>query len=85
MTKRELVLVIGMITSFVATAAISYSFGVEGQKREQEIIERHIENASKGNSIKFIWNDDEESIPAEGGLVKVEAIDENTVYLTPIN
>jgi hypothetical protein len=26
-----------------------------------------------------------ESIPAEGGLVKVEAIDENTVYLTPIN
>lgn len=64
------------------TNVISYNLGSIDAKLEEEIIQRHIEN---GNVIKFIWNDDEESIPMPGALVKIEDIDKNTVYLTPIN
>ena len=33
--------------------------------------------------IEFIWNDDEESIPADGSLIKVEFSEGNTIYLGP--
>ena len=35
------------------------------------------------NSIKFIWNDDEESIPVDGSLIRLEFTDENNVYIGP--
>ena len=35
------------------------------------------------NSIKFIWNDDEESIPTDGSLIKLEFTDGNDVYIGP--
>ena len=35
------------------------------------------------NSIKFIWNDDEESIPIDGSLIKLEFTDGNDVYIGP--
>ena len=34
---------------------------------------------------RFIWNDDEESIPVEGTPVLLESIDGNTIYLSPID
>lgn len=76
-----------MLVIAFATLAIvsilSYNLGVSDAETKQEILERHIQNASRDNSIKFIWNDDEESIPMPGTLVRIEMIDENTVYLQP--
>ena len=37
----------------------------------------------ENNSIQFIWNDDEESIPADGSLIRLEFTDENNVYIGP--
>ncbi len=44
-----------------------------------------VENLRINNEIKFIWNDDEESIPVDGSLIKIEFTDENTVYIGPFN
>lgn len=43
----------------------------------------HIEFDHDNNGIKFIWNDDEESIPKDGSLIKLEQTDENTIYIGP--
>ena len=43
----------------------------------------HIEFDHDNNGIKFIWNDDEESIPADGSLIRLEFTDENNVYIGP--
>ena len=37
----------------------------------------------ENNNIQFIWNDDEESIPADGSLIRLEFTDENNVYIGP--
>ena len=37
------------------------------------------------NGIYFIWNDDEESIPKDGSLIKIEYTDENKVYIGPVD
>lgn len=80
--KNLLVLIIGLI-SMGTTCVLSYNLGKSDARIEQEILERHIENATTDNSIKFIWNDDEESIPANDSLIKIEYIDENNVYIGP--
>jgi hypothetical protein len=79
-----MLLVIALICAFMLSAFIGYDFGKKDAELRQEIIERHIENGNDDNVIKFIWNDDEESIPAEGSLVKIEFFDENTVYIGPV-
>lgn len=40
---------------------------------------------SLNNDIIFVWNDDEESIPKDGSLIRIEYTDENTVYIGPYN
>lgn len=42
-------------------------------------------NALQSNEIVFVWNGDEESIPVDGSLIKIEHTDENTVYIGNIN
>ena len=37
----------------------------------------------ENNDIQFIWNDDEESIPVDGSLIRLEFTDENNVYIGP--
>lgn len=37
----------------------------------------------ENNNIQFIWNDDEESIPVDGSLIRLEFTDENNVYIGP--
>ena len=56
-------------------AITCYCFGLYVGK--QSIIE--------DNSIKFVWNDDEESIPVDGSIILLEMTDENTVYIGPVN
>ena len=44
----------------------------------------HIYFNDDNNGQVFIWNDDEESIPKEKSLIKIEKIDKNVIYLSPI-
>lgn len=37
----------------------------------------------ENNNIQFIWNDDEESMPADGSLIRLEFTDENNAYIGP--
>ena len=37
----------------------------------------------ENNNIQFIWNDDEESIPVDSSLIRLEFTDENNVYIGP--
>lgn len=55
------------------TAAHLYTDEVEAKKR-----------FDLNNGITFIWNDDEESIPKDGSLIKIEYTDENNVYIGPV-
>lgn len=84
MTKLEILLV--SIAGFIiltVMSILSYNLGVSDAEIKQEILETHIENGND-NSIKFVWNDDEESIPKDGSLIRIEMTDENTVYLQPV-
>lgn len=40
-------------------------------------------SSKNANSIKFIWNDVEESIPVDGSLIRLEFTDGNNVYIGP--
>ena len=40
-------------------------------------------DAPDRTEYKFIWNDDEESIPQDGGLVKIEFSEDNIIYIGP--
>ena len=40
-------------------------------------------NQLEKTDIHLIWNDDEESIPKDGSLIRIEMTDENTVYIGP--
>jgi hypothetical protein len=44
----------------------------------------YIKKIEEESKIVFIWNDDEESIPMDGELIKIEYTDENTIYLCPV-
>lgn len=49
------------------------------------IIEIMKKNKENDDVIHFVWNDDIESIPADGELIKIKYTDENTVYIGPIS
>lgn len=88
MSIKEAVNVTALIVGISLIMMMSFVFGViseeENQEQKAEEVWRHIQNKHDDNAIKFIWNDDEESIPIEGSLVKIEMISENKVYLMPI-
>lgn len=58
----------------VIIGIVTFSFGFTVAKFLQPI----------DNSIKFVWNDDEESIPKDGSPILLEFTDENTVYIGPL-
>lgn len=70
----------------VFSVAANIYFGAQFKELNSELAKLH-QPASNviddNNGIHFIWNDDEESIPQDGELIKIEFTDENTVYLTP--
>jgi hypothetical protein len=79
-----ILLVVAIIASISLTLSFGYDLGFKDAEMRQEIIERHIENGDDNNKIQFLWNDDEESIPAEGSLIKIEGFDENIVLIGPV-
>jgi hypothetical protein len=74
-------------SDIVILAALSFFGGVMltivmGNVYNREKLLRQEENEFKNQGHTFIWNDDWESIPAEG-YVKIDTIIDNTVYLSP--
>ena len=71
----------------IALAVLSFLGGVAltltttNIQHREELLKQE-ENALRNQGYEFIWNDDVESIPAEG-YVKIDTIDGNTVYLSP--
>lgn len=46
-------------------------------------LQLRFEEYKNQNEPTFIWNDDEESIPADGSLIKLEFTDSTGIYLAP--
>jgi hypothetical protein len=71
----------------IALAALSFFGGVvltivmANVYNREELLKQE-ENALRNQGYEFVWNDDWESIPAEG-YVKIDTIDGNIVYLSP--
>ena len=71
----------------IALTVLSFFGGVTltivmGNVYNREELLRQEQNELKNQGHTFIWNDDWESIPAEG-YVKIDTIIDNTVYLSP--
>ena len=70
------------LLQLIALSIVLFSLGmiskdlVKSFKNRNDII-------PEDNSIHFIWNDDEESIPPDGSLILIEFTDENDVYIGP--
>jgi hypothetical protein len=71
----------------IALAALSFLGGVfltlsmTNSYHREELLKQE-ENELKNQGHTFIWNDDWESIPAQG-YVKIDTIVNNEVYLSP--
>lgn len=55
---------------------------VMGNAFNREELRRQEENEFKNQGHTFIWNDDWESIPADG-YVKIDMVEGDTIYLAP--
>ena len=55
----------------VVTLAISNYFYAQAELEQNE------------TQTEFVWNDDEESIPTDGSLVRIEFTEGNTIYIGP--
>jgi hypothetical protein len=55
----------------VVTLAISNYFYAQAELERNE------------TKTEFVWNDDEESIPTDGSLVRIEFTEGNTIYIGP--
>lgn len=74
-------------SNIIALTVLSFFGGVTltivmGNVYNREELLRQEQNELKNQGHTFIWNDDWESIPAEG-YVKIDTIIDNTVYLSP--
>lgn len=71
----------------IALAVLSFIGGVfltlamTNAFHREELLKQEI-NDLRNQGYEFVWNDDVESIPAEG-YVKIDTIDNNVVYLSP--
>jgi hypothetical protein len=81
--KETIILLIVAFCVMSLVSVLSYNLGRTDAELRQEIIERHIQNAGDDNAIKFIWNNTADTMLIEGALIKIDFIDENTVYLVP--
>ena len=74
-------------SNILALAVLSFFGGVTltivmGNVYNREELLRQEQNELKNQGHTFIWNDDWESIPAEG-YVKIDMVEGNTIYLAP--
>jgi hypothetical protein len=79
MNEQKSDIVILAILSFFGGVMLTI---VMGNVYNREELLRQEENEFKNQGHTFIWNDDWESIPAEG-YVKIDMVEGNTIYLAP--
>ena len=65
------VTVLNFFGGVVVTLAISNYFYAQAELERNE------------TKTEFVWNDDEESIPTDGSLVRIEFTEGNTIYIGP--
>ena len=70
-----------VLVSAFALAFGCYHLGSTNAISQWDIEARKERNKLDDNKIRLVWNDDEEAIPAEGELVRIESIDENIVWI----
>lgn len=86
MNKNFLKLAFAIVFLFLLVFSVQLYIGytkLEAYSNAQDAYIEKLENATN-NGIQFIWNDDEESIPKDGSIIRIEYTDENTVYIGPI-
>lgn len=86
MNKNSLQIAFAIVFLFLLVFTVQLYIGytkLEAYSNAQDAYIEKLENV-KNNEIEFIWNDDEESIPADGSIIRIEHTDENTVYIGPI-
>jgi hypothetical protein len=73
-------------SNIIALAVLSFFGGVTltivmGNAYNREELLRQEENEFKNQGNTFIWNDDWESIPTDGSLVRIEFTENDTIYI----
>jgi len=81
--KNLIVLTVGLLSMTIA-CLLSYSLGKNKAQLEQQAMENNV-NQDPNEGVIFIWDADLEAIPAEGGLIQVDSIIKDTVYIGPTN
>ena len=86
MNKNFLQLAFAIVFLFLLVFSVQLYIGYTELEAYSNAQGAYIEKLEKAdnNEIQFIWNDDEESIPKDGSLIRIEMTDENTVYIGPI-
>jgi len=73
-------------SNIIALAVLSFFGGVTltivmGNVYNREELLRQEESEFKNQGNTFIWNDDWESIPADGSLIRIEFTENDTIYI----
>ena len=79
MTKEQNEIITLAVLSFIG--GIVVTLAMTNIYNREELL-KHEEITFQNQGYEFIWNDDVESIPAQG-YIKIDTIDNNTVYLSP--
>ena len=68
-----------ILASLSFIGGVFLTLAIESSARKDELLKQ-----AENNDIHFVWNDDEESIPMPGTPIMLEMIDEETVYIGPL-
>jgi len=71
MSKEFKVLYLGTIVGILAGSMVT------------SIILHKEDKPNQNNGIEFVWNDDEESIPMDNTLIRLEFTKNDTIYIGP--
>lgn len=78
MNEQKSDIVILAILSFFGGVMLTIVMG-NVYNREELLRQEESEFKNQGNT--FIWNDDWESIPADGSLIRIEFTENDTIYI----
>ena len=67
----------------ITLAALSFFGGVIVTLSISNYFHALAELERNETKTEFVWNDDEESIPTDGSLVRIEFTGGNTIYIGP--
>ena len=68
----------------IIVTALSFFSGVMVTLSVSNYLHAQAELERNETKTEFVWNDDEESIPTDGSLVRIEFTEGNTIYIGPV-